>query len=146
MGTLLLLAVALNPLSAGQTAVAPNAEWEEMAIFQKLPGYHPFLRFNPQSTFVFKTQSYIAEGHYQQDGGHYTFRPETAVQLNHADVDKLVADNPPEVAAEKQDHYAKSLAVITADYNDSTGALFLACQVDGRPRTFELHSYTEGDD
>lgn len=146
MGPALVFALVVNPGLAVLNPVGPNDEWEEAAYLQKIPGYHPYLRFNPQNTFVFKTPYYIAEGHYQRQGGHYTFRPETAVQLNHADVDKLVAGLPAEAAAEQQDHYAKSVAVFEADYNDDEEMLSLNYTLDGRPRSFQLFPYGQGDD
>jgi hypothetical protein len=113
---------------------------------QQLPGYHPKLRFNASSTFIFQTPDYIAEGHYTQQGTNYYFHPELAFELNHADVDKLTADLDPESRDKQQKAYARSLFEFPAEYVPSSGMLSLPYPVEGVPTTFALYPFTAGDD
>jgi len=145
MVTSLLLALMGHANLSWVTPVSGNSEWEELPSVQQTPGYHPMLRFNPSSTFIFATPYYTAEGHYQQQDGHYFFKPELAIQLGNAEVNKLVADLPPENQAKLHHDYACSLATFDADYNESTGALHLNYTVDRETRSFTLYPYTEGD-
>jgi hypothetical protein len=136
--------------------VVGSMEWEEIPVVQKLPGYHPMLRFQPtsasaygtntSSTFLFASPDYIAEGHYQRQGGHYVFHPETCFQCNNTDLNRLVADLDPETQRNVHEAYARSMRSFEADYSQSTGIFRLTYPVNGVPLSFELHSYTEGDD
>ncbi|HEY3781760.1 MAG TPA: hypothetical protein VGL56_11790 [Fimbriimonadaceae bacterium] len=146
MGTLLLLAILGHTRVAPVAQISGNMLWEELPAIQKFPSYHPALRYYGSSRFMFKTPYYIAEGHYSLDGAHYTFRPETAIELNHADVDKLAAEYDPETRRKKLEDYGKSLTPFDGDYDPGQQMLTLHYVVDGVPKTFSLYKFTVGDD
>ena len=145
MVTSLLVALMGHALAISQL-VTPGENWEETPIAQKSPEYHPMLKFWGSAAFYFQTPYYTVEGHYQMTDGHYVFRPETVIQLGHRELVLLVAEMNERAREETQIEYARSMANFEADYRRSDGSLMLTYSVNGRGKTYELHSYTEGDD
>lgn len=134
--------------------VSGSLEWEEQAIIQKLPGYHPMLRFeapfemlgfNQTSRFMFATPNFVAEGHYSVRDGHYYFHPVAAMLIGNREVNMLLADKDPGTQRKLHKAYADSLDDFEADYNQRTGILFLTYRVDGLMKTFQLLKYSEPD-
>ncbi|MES1227272.1 MAG: hypothetical protein ABUL72_01295, partial [Armatimonadota bacterium] len=123
-----------------------NGEWEEPAMTQLEIGHHPFIRFKTSEEFIATTPSMICEGTYQSDGQHYQFRPVTAFQSNHADINKLAEALDPEAGRKMQEGYSRALEPFDADYDASTGYLRMHYKVNGEMQTFSLLSYTAGDD
>ena len=145
MVTTLLLGMLGFAHAAPMFSVSGNMVWEEYAVVQQIPGYHPKLRFKPESKFIFETPYYKAEGKYSVQDGHYHFHPLMAMQLENADVDKLVADLDPQTKSKLHKMYAESLNDFDADYYDATSTLSLDYPVKGNIESFALHAYTEGD-
>jgi hypothetical protein len=146
MVTSLLLALISHWSFAPPAVVSGSMEWEETPAVQKFPGYHPMLRFNRESTFIFKTLDFIAEGKYQRQGAHYDFHPLMAYEIENSDVDKLASDMDAKNGEKFRVAYFHSMANFDADYREATGTLHLNYVVEGIPKSFELHAYTEGDD
>lgn len=142
----LLLAVAARAHFAAMTPVSGYQVWEEIPGAQKFPGYHPMLRFNAETTFVFATKDFIAEGKYSKQGDHYEFHPLMANEIENSDVDKLASDMNPDFGRKFRIAYFHSMADFSADFNGNTGALLLHLTTDGITKSYDLHAYTEGDD
>lgn len=142
----MVVALVLSPSTLATVRIGANVEYEEPAYRQKIPGYHPMLRFLTQgSMFVFSAPKGIVEGHYARSGGHYDFHPETYELLNRTDVDKLVADMPPKQRADTIQAYNESIQPFQGDYNPSSGELSLERKDPGMPGYYTLEDYTAGD-
>lgn len=156
MVTSLLFVLAGHASAFRLTPVSGSEVWEETPVVQKLPGYHPLLRFNPSSQyaygrdtkndFIFLSPDYICEGKYQVQDDHYTFHPLTCFQCGNWELNKLVEGMDPQRQRKIHEAYARSMQDFEADYNESTGLMHLSHEVEGHMQTFELHTYTEGDD
>jgi hypothetical protein len=128
--------------------------WEETAIVQKAPGYHPFLRFaswditrfNLSTTYMFATPKLVQQGQYQVSGSQYFFRAVMANELENADMAKLIAGMDPQSGRETRQTYALSMFNFEASYNESSKALYVTYPVNGHPQTFELYATNQGDD
>jgi hypothetical protein len=144
MGVSLILALCVYPHLAAGTPVSGGDLWEELPPVQKLPAFHPSLRFKPSSTYMFATPDFIQQGKYQVIDNHYYFRAIMASELENSDVNKLAPDMG-EQGQKFREAYARSMSNFEGDYNESAGTLTVFYPVNGKPGRFELHMYTEGD-
>ena len=144
----LVFALATQPHLSPKALVTDNRVWEEDVLTLKQPTpYHPCLQFKPDSTFILGTPTMVAQGHYVNDGTHYTFHPETADDLNHADMDKLAEDAGAETGPKMQTAYRQALSDFDADYDASRGTLNLNYKIGDAPlTTYILWPYTGSDD
>lgn len=138
----------------GLRSTNPVSFWEEAPTVQKLPGYHPFLRFNcweiirfnKSSTYMFASPDMVQQGQYQRQDGKYFFRAVMAFELENSDKSKLEAQMDSEASRHFEEAYARSLSNFTGSYNANSGALFITYPVNGVLQSFELHATNEGDE
>jgi hypothetical protein len=155
MSASILLALMLHGGLAGQHAAVGGMMWEETALKQSTPDFHPFLRFNTQSTmirfspssnYMLTTMGLVQQGQFQVQDGHYTFRCVSANELEKADISKLAADMSPHDAKSLVGKYIASTYDFEGNYDDSNGALTIAYPIGGKLQSYQLHLTTEGDD
>ncbi len=140
--------------SAPMQAVSGASVWEELPNVQKLPGYHPMLRFgcwqiirfNLGTTYMFVTPDFVQQGQYEAGDGQYSFRAVMANELENADVRKLLGGMDAPSGHELEKSYAKSMSNFEGSYSDATNIFTVTYPVDGKLKTYQLHATTEGDD
>lgn len=150
MVTAMVLAMLASGHSLRHEPVSGSMVWEEPQPIQKMKmgkdKYLPMLRFNRESTYIFKTPKFCQQGKYTVQNGHYEFRAIMANDLENADIAKLKANMDPESAQKLSLNYIKSMANFTGDYDSANGVLTVYYPVEGMVTPFALHMYTEGDD
>jgi hypothetical protein len=132
-----------------------GAIWEETAIQQQRPGFHPMIRFNTPSTmirfspaenYMLTTLDFVQQGQFQSSDGNYQFRSVSAMELEKADVAKLAAEMDPQAAKEFEGKYVNSTRDFEGTYDQSESTLTITYPIGGKPQSFALHLTTEGDD
>jgi hypothetical protein len=136
----------LMPLAWHATPVGGQQEWEETPMVQKIPGYHPAIRFNASSTYMFATTDFVQQGTYGVQNNHYVFRAVMANELENADIARLKADMNPGAAQKLAESYVRSMSNFEGDYDPSTDVLTVTYPVYGKMQSFQLYAYTSGDE
>jgi len=126
-------------------ALAGNMFWEEEPAVQKVPGYHPMLRFNPGNTYMFSTPYFVQQGKYQVVNNRYQFKAITAYELENAEKFKLQAELNPDEARKFDKAYTLSMRDFTAEYNERNHTLFVDALDKDTVKTFRLYAISEGD-
>ena len=142
--SILLAAFTFSPLFHRE-ALAGNMFWEEEVMMQKIPGYHPVLRFNPGNTYMFVTPFYIQQGKYTVRNNQYEFKAITAYELENAEKFKLQAEMNPEEAHKFDKAYTLSMKDFTAEYNEQNATLYVTCFEKDIYKTFKLYALSDGD-
>jgi len=150
-------AIALAFLIHGRSFVESTpsgALWEETMEVQRVPGYHPMIRFsswditrfNRSTTYMFVTPDFIQQGQFQERNGHYFFRAVMANELENSDKDKLFSEIDAGTANKLNEAYAKSMSNFEGDYDEYSKTLYITYPVKGMLQRFSLHDTMEGDD
>ena len=150
----MMVAALLHGSLAMQQAAPVGELWEESASAQQIRGYHPMIRFsswtitrfNRSSTYMFLSPDMVQQGQFEVTGNRYFFRAVMANELENADKSKLMADMDPGAARSFDEAYARSMSNFEGRYDPGKKALYITYLVKGIPKTYELHSSTEGNE
>ncbi|MFX6834729.1 hypothetical protein ABTH32_20260, partial [Acinetobacter baumannii] len=77
------------------------------------------------------------------EGTHYTFSPQNVLELNLADVDKLIQAEA--LPGDFKEAYARGTKPFTGDFNPESQTLVIHLERDHNIYDYTLHDYTEGD-
>ncbi|MDR3692583.1 MAG: hypothetical protein P4L46_24600 [Fimbriimonas sp.] len=141
----LLVAMHLSKCLAMSDQIFSLDDWEEEPVVQSIPGYHPMLKFMPESSYMLVTPAFIQQGKYQFQNGHYFFRAVTAFEQENADIAKLMGDMSRDAAIQFHKQYEASMLNFEGDYDPNQGKLEITYLVKGTMRIFSLYPYTAGD-